>query len=135
MAMETPMTIAKWCVLIMCFMPMLTALLPKIASLRLSPKDGKYDNNDPRSWESSLVGWQQRAISAQSNTFEALPLFIAAVVFAQMGHAEQARIDIWAMTFVGLRVVYVAVYLMNLGSLRSLVWFAAVGSAVALFLL
>jgi uncharacterized MAPEG superfamily protein len=129
------MTIAKWCVLIACFLPMLTALIPKISSLPLGPKGGAYDNNDPRAWESKLSGWQQRAISAHANGFEALPLFIAAVIFAHMGHADQARMDMLAMAFVGLRVVYVAVYMMNWGTLRTLVWSAAVASNVALFLL
>ncbi len=129
------MSIVRWCVLIACLLPMLTALLPKIASLRLSFNDGKYDNNDPRGWESKLVGWQQRAIAAHSNGFEALPLFIAALIFAQMGHGDSSRIDTLAMAFVGLRVVYVAMYVMNWGTLRTLVWTAAVATNVALLML
>jgi uncharacterized MAPEG superfamily protein len=129
------MTIAKWCVLMACFLPPLTALLPKIRSLRLSFKDGKYDNNNPRAWESKLTGWQLRALAAHSNGFEALPLFTAAVIFAQMSHGDQGRIDMLAMTFVALRVVYTAVYLMNMGTLRTLVWTAAVATNVALFLM
>lgn len=129
------MTIAKWCVLIACLLPMLTALLPKMSSLKLSFRDGKYDNNNPREWETKLVGWQQRAIAAHSNGFEALPLFIGSVIFAQMGHADQARIDTLAMAFVGVRLVYVAMYLMNLGTLRSLVWAVGVGTNVALLML
>jgi uncharacterized MAPEG superfamily protein len=114
---------------------MLTALLPKLGSLRLSVRDGKYDNNNPRQWEARLVGWQQRAIAAHANGYEALPLFIAAVIFAQMGHGDASRIDALAMAFVGLRVVYVAMYVMNLGTLRTLVWTAAVASNVALLML
>jgi len=129
------MSIVKWCILIACFLPPLTSLLPKIGSLNLSFKDGKYDNNNPREWEAKLVGWQKRAISAHSNGFEALPLFIAAVIFAQMGHGDQSRIDILAMAFVALRVVYVAMYLMNLGTLRTLVWTAAMAINVALLML
>ncbi len=129
------MTIAKWCVLMACFLPPLTALLPKISSLRLSFKDGKYDNNNPRVWAATLVGWQQRAIAAQSNGFEALPLFIAAVIFAQMAGGDQGRIDMLAMSFVALRVVYVAAYIMNVGNFRSLVWTAAIATNVALFLM
>ena len=132
---EILMTIAKWCVLIACLLPMLTALLPKITSLRLSFKDGKYDNNNPREWESKLVGWQQRAIAAHSNGFEALPLFIASVIFAHMGNGDPSRIDALAMTFVGLRVVYVAMYVMNWGTMRTLVWTAAVATNVALLIL
>ena len=129
------MTIAKWCVLIACFLPSVTALLPKISSLHLPFKDGKYDNNNPREWESKLIGWQKRAITAHSNGYEALPLFIAAVIFAQMAQGDQGRIDMLAITFVALRVAYIAVYLMNFGNLRSLIWGAAVATNVGLLLM
>jgi len=129
------MSIVKWCILIACLLPMLTALLPKVASLNLSFRDGKYDNNNPREWAAKLEGWQRRAISAHSNGFEALPLFIAALILAQMGHGDQSRIDMLAMAFVGLRVVYVAMYLLNLGAARTLVWTAAVATNVALLML
>jgi len=129
------MSIVKSCVLIACLLPMLTALMAKISSLKLSYKDGKYDNNNPREWAGKLAGWQRRAMAAHSNGFEALPLFVGSVVLAQMGHGDPARIDALAMTFVGLRVVYVALYLMNLSTLRTLVWTAAVGTNVALLML
>ena len=129
------MTIAKWCVLIACFLPSVTALLPKISSQRLTFKDSKYDNSNPRDWESTLIGWQKRALAAHSNGYEALPLFIAAVIFAQMTQGDQGRIDMLAMTFVALRVVYIAVYLMNFGTLRSLIWAAAAATNIGLFLM
>lgn len=129
------MPIVKWCVLIACLLPVLTALLPKISSLKLPFREGKYDIKNPREWATKLQGWQQRAMAAHSNGFEALPLFISAVILAQLGHGDPSRIDSLAMTFVGLRVVYVAVYLLNLGTLRTLVWTAAVGTNVALLML
>ena len=129
------MTIAKWCVLITCFLPSVTALLAKIGSQRLTFNNGKYGNNNPRERESKLMGWQKRAMAAHSNGYEALPLFIAAVIFAQMAQAGQGRIDMLTMAFVTLRVAYVAVYLMNLGNLRSLIWAAAVATNVGLFLM
>ncbi len=129
------MSIVKWCVLLACVLPLITALLPKAYSLRLSAKDGKYDNNNPREWEARLGGWQQRAIAAHTNGFEALPLFIASVIFASMGHGDPARIEMLAMAFVALRVVYVAMYIMNLGTLRTLVWGAGIATNVALLML
>ncbi|MBL8431744.1 MAG: MAPEG family protein, partial [Dechloromonas sp.] len=72
------------------------------------------------------------AHAAQMNGFEALPLFIAAVVLAQQAHAEQGRIDTLALLFVAIRIVYVVVYLMNLGTLRSLVWGAGFAVSVAI---
>jgi uncharacterized MAPEG superfamily protein len=133
--LEIFMTISKWCVLIACFLPVLTALLPKLDSLKLSRRDGKYDNLSPREWESRLSGWQQRAIAAHSNGFEILPLFVGSVVFAHIAQADQSRIDMLAMAFVALRVAYVAVYLMNLGALRTLVWSGGIAACIALMLL
>jgi uncharacterized MAPEG superfamily protein len=56
-------------------------------------------------------------------------------LLAQQAQADQARIDLLAMTFVALRLAYVASYLMNLGSVRTLIWTAAVASNIALLLM
>jgi len=126
------MTIAKWCVLAACMLPVLTVGLAKAASLRGRGPAGRYNNGQPREWVSRLTGWQQRANAAQINGFEALPLFIAAVLLAQMAQADQGSIDQLALAFVGIRVVYVAAYLMNLGTLRTTVWTAGLLVCVAL---
>jgi uncharacterized MAPEG superfamily protein len=127
------MTIANWCVLAACVLPALTVGLAKMSSAKLPRKDGRYNNNNPRAWAQGLSGWQQRAVAAQNNGFEAAPLFVAAVILAQQAQAEQGRIDTLALIFVGLRVLYVAAYLMNFGITRSLIWTAGVAVCVALF--
>ena len=66
------------------------------------------------------------------NGFEILPLFIAAVVLAQQAHADQARIDLLALGFIGLRLAYIGLYLANVDALRTLAWFAGVGVSIAL---
>jgi uncharacterized MAPEG superfamily protein len=134
-ALRMDMTTAKWCLLIACFLPVLTALMPKVHSLKLSADKGKYDNNQPRQWAATLGGWQQRAMAAHANGFEILPLFVGALLFAQLGHMEQSRIDLLALGFVVLRLLYIALYLLNLGTLRTLVWTAGVGCCIALLLL
>ncbi len=126
------MSIAKWCVLAACVLPVLTVGLAKASTARLSRKNGGYDNNHPREWEAKLTGWQQRANAAQANGFEALPLFIAGVLLAQIAQADQGRIDMLAMAFVGIRLAYVAAYLANLGTLRTLIWTAGLGVSIAL---
>ncbi len=126
------MSIAKWCVLAACVLPILTVGMAKASTVRLSRKNGRYDNNSPREWAEKLTGWQQRASAAQINGFEALPLFIAGVLFAQMAQADQARIDLLALSFVGLRIAYVASYLANQGTLRTLIWTAGLGVSIAL---
>ncbi len=59
-------------------------------------------------------------------------MFIAGVLLAQQAHGDQARIDMLAMSFIAIRLVYVALYLKDVAALRSLVWAAGVGVSIAL---
>src|SRR5471030_876042 len=120
------MTIANWCVLAACLLPTATVGLAKLASAKLPSGGGRYNNKQPREWAAGLSGWQARANAAQMNGFEILPLFIAAVVLAQQAHAEQARVDLLALGFIGLRLAYIGLYLANVDALRTLAWFAGV---------
>lgn len=129
------MTIAKWSVLAACLLPILTVGIAKASLGRLPRKQGGYDNATPREWEARLQGWHARAHAAQLNGFEALPLFIAGVVFAQMAQADQARIDLLAVGFVLARVAYVAAYLWNKATLRSAIWTIGLGFSIALLAL
>jgi uncharacterized MAPEG superfamily protein len=127
------MTIANICILVACALPVVCAGLAKSKGFGKATRSGGYDNRDPRGWMASLSGWQARANAAQSNSFEALPLFIAAVLAAQQMQAPQGRIDMLAMGFIAARIVYVAMYLANQASLRSLVWAGGVACCVAMF--
>ena len=62
-----------------------------------------------------------------------MPLFFGAVLLAQQLGADPARVDALALTYVLLRMVYIACYLRGLGTLRSLVWLAAIGVNLAIF--
>ena len=129
------MSVANWCVLAACALPVLTVGMAKASAGMKSPRKGGYDNHNPRQWLGQLTGWQQRAVAAQANGFEALPLFIAAVLMAQQAHADQSSIDHLAIGFVVARVVYVAMYLMDIAVVRSLVWALAFGLCVAIMAL
>lgn len=100
---------------------------------RISRKEGGFDNENPREWEAKQSGWRSRANAAQNNGFEVLPLFIAGVIFAQMGDVEQSRIDMLALGFVAARIAYIWAYLTNRATLRSLIW--AIGMAISVALL
>lgn len=126
------MTIANWCVVAACVLPVLTAGIPKISAAGKSRQEGGYDNRQPRDWAARQQGWQARAMAAQANGFEALPLFVAGVLLAQQAHADQARIDVLALSFVAIRLIYVAAYVMNQASLRSLVWTAGMLVSISL---
>jgi uncharacterized MAPEG superfamily protein len=127
------MTIANTCVLIAAALPIATVGMAKASTARQRRSQGGYDNNHPRDWTAKLSGWQARAAAAQDNGFEALPLFVFAVLAAQMAQLDQARIDHLAMAFIATRLVYTGMYLSNQATLRSLVWFVAQGISVAIF--
>ena len=121
------MTIANTCVLV-------AALLPaKASSSTVKPRDGGYDNNRPREWMNTLQGWKARAAAAHTNGYEILALFVFAVLAAQQAGLDQTRTDHLALAFIAARVVYTALYLANVGALRTLVWVVGVGILIAMF--
>jgi uncharacterized MAPEG superfamily protein len=59
---------------------------------------------------------------AQTNLFETLPVFAAAVLIAHVGDREGA-LTLWgAWLYLAARVVYVPLYALGVPYLRSLVW-------------
>lgn len=121
------MTTAFWCVLI-------AGLLPYAATLTAKAGAPRFDNANPRDWLANQSGYRRRANAAQLNGFEAFPLFAAAVIIAHLKGAPQPRVDMLAMVFVAARIAHLGLYLADRSTLRSLAWFAGIGSAVAIFL-
>ncbi len=115
-------TVAYWCVLIAALLPIACAWLAKSQGFGKPRRAGGYDNHDPRKWLAGQTDWHARANAAQANSFEALPLFIGAVVIAHQLGAPQARLDILAVLFVTLRVIYIAMYVAGLPTVRSAIW-------------
>jgi uncharacterized MAPEG superfamily protein len=97
-----------------------------------SVREGGFDNEDPRAWLARQSGRRARANAAQANSFEALPLFIAAVLTAQQLQVQQELIDGLALAFVLLRVVYILLYVTNRAAARTLVWSAGLAVSIAL---
>jgi uncharacterized MAPEG superfamily protein len=122
------MSIAFWCVLI-------AGLLPYVAALTAKLGDRSFNNNEPRVWLAKQQGFRARANAAQQNGFEAFAFFAVAVLVAHVTRGPQAMADLLAMVFIGARLVYLPVYLANLGWLRSLVWAVGIGATVWIFLL
>ena len=122
------MTTGLWCVLAGLLMPFLWTGIAKSM--------GRYDlraNRHPRDFLARLSGAASRANAAQLNSFEAFPAFAAAVLVAQYAHAAQHSIDGLSIAWVALRLIYGVLYIANQAALRSLIWFAAMGCVVALF--
>jgi len=127
------MTIAQLCLLVACLLPIVSAVLAKSRGFGKRRREGGFDNHRPREWLAGLEGWQARANAAQANGWEALPVFIAGLFVAHQHQAAQATVDALALGFVAARLVFIALYLADLASLRSLAWFAGLGASVALF--
>ena len=115
-------TVAYWCVLVAALLPLACAWIAKAPGFGKRRKEGGFDNDNPRAWLARQSDWQQRANAAQANSFEALPFFIGAVIIAHQLGAPQARLDILAVLFVTLRVIYIAMYVAGLPAIRSGIW-------------
>lgn len=129
------MTLAEICILVACLLPIVCAGLAKSQGFGKSPREGGFDNHNPRQWLGGLQGWQARAHAAQLNSFEALPLFIAGVLVAQHHHADQYWINVLAAAFIAARVGYIWMYLIDHANLRSIFWGLGFACGIALFFL
>ena len=126
------MIIAFWCVLFAAFLPMACSYIAKFNG-SAGVGGARYDNRQPRAWLAPQTGMRARADAAQANSFEAFPLFAAAVIIAVLQHVPVATIDGLALVFVVARVAYIACYLTDLPKLRSPVWAIGFLACVALF--
>ncbi len=115
-------TIAHWCMLVAALLPLACAYIAKAPGLRRGLGPGGFDNRDPRAWLARQTGYQARANAAQANSFESLPFFIGALVVAWQLGASQAWVDSLAVCFVLLRIAYIAFYLQDRATLRSVAW-------------
>jgi len=126
------MALSYWCVLLACMLPIVAAGVAKWGTFSRPAREGGYDNEDPRAWLALQSGRRARANAAQANSFEALPLFIAAVLTAQQLQVQQVLIDGLSAAFVLLRVVYLVLYVTNRATARTLVWSAGIAVSIAL---
>jgi uncharacterized MAPEG superfamily protein len=127
-------TVAYWCVLAAVLLPYACSYLAKFRAFGKAPARGGYDNADPRGWLARQQGFSARANAAQANSFEALPFFIGAVIIAHQLGAPQTRVDILALVFVTLRIIYVAMYVADLHIARSAFWALAFLANLGIFL-
>lgn len=113
---------------------LIAALLPIIATGIAKAGDKSFDNNNPRAWISTLSGYRARASAAQTNIFEGLPFFFAAVLFAIFNQVDLQSLRNMMLLWIALRVAYIACYVTDKGLLRSLVWGGCLAvNAVILF--
>ena len=121
------LTVAYGCVLVAALLPYACAWIAKAGSF------GPRDNVTPRDWAAKQSGWRSRANAAQANSFEGLPLFVGAVVIAHQLGAAQSTVDGLAVSYIVLRLVYIALYVRGANAARSAVWALGLLVNVALF--
>ncbi len=94
-----------------------------------------YDNRDPRAWLAKQTGFRARANAAQSNSFEAFPFFAVGVALATLTQADAQTVNLLALVFVASRLAYIACYLADKASARSLFWALGYGATIWLYVL
>jgi uncharacterized MAPEG superfamily protein len=122
------MTSALWCLFVAALLPVVCAGIAKWGFPR-------FDNHRPRDWLAKQDGWRARANAAQANSWEALAVFAAGVLTAHAAEAPQALVDGFALAFIACRVAYIAFYVTDRATPRSLVWFAGYGLSLGMFFL
>jgi uncharacterized MAPEG superfamily protein len=127
-------TVAYWCVLVAALLPFACAYVAKYQGFGKPRSKGGFDNDDPRAWLARQEGWKARANAAQANSFEALPFFIGAVIIAHQLGAPQTRLDILAVLFLTLRIIYIVMYVAGLPTARSAFWALAFLVNIGIFL-
>lgn len=131
------MILAFWCVLVAGMLPIVCAYLAKFGPRGADGATGvgRFDNREPRTWLAQQTGRRARANAAQTNSWEAFPLFGIGVVIAVLQHVPVATIDLLAVVFIAARIAYIACYVGNVAALRSLVWVVGFGASIGLYLI
>jgi uncharacterized MAPEG superfamily protein len=120
------MTVAYWCLLIAALLPYLWAAVAKGSGQR-------YDNRDPRAWQTRQDNPRSNAAyAAHLNAFEAFAPFAAGVLGAQMTGVDTSVIAALSVAFIVSRVLHGVFYLTRQAPLRSLAWLVGFGCVVAL---
>ncbi len=126
------LTIAYWCVLVAALLPIVCAGIAKWGAFGKPARDGGFDNDNPRAWLAQQTAWRGRANAAQSNSFEALPFFIGAVLMAHQLGATQVWVDALSLAYIALRLVFILLYVTGRANLRSVVWVLALAVNISI---
>ncbi|MFT4518013.1 MAG: putative MAPEG superfamily protein [Halioglobus sp.] len=124
------MTTVIACLLILCILPISCAW---IAAYHKKNQLGAVDNKEPRTQALALTGAGSRAVAAQSNSWEALAVFGAAVFAVFISGIALEEIANLAMIFTLLRVVYIPMYVTDMDKFRSLIFLGGFGICIYLF--
>ncbi|MFW1800396.1 MAPEG family protein [Acinetobacter nematophilus] len=117
-------------ILIACLLPYVFTIIAKVSGgFKVT------DNQNPREFLAKATGLSARANAVQQNSFESLPLFIAAVLMAEYMVVSQHLIMMLGIAYIVLRIIYGICYLANISALRSIIWFLSMACPIILLLL
>ena len=113
------------------------SLLPWVMSIIAKASGGfKIRNNaHPRDFFQNATGMAARANAAQQNSYETLPIFLAAVLTAMLFFVPQSIINILAWLYVLIRIGFCVAYITNLSTFRSILWTLSMACCLMLFYL
>ncbi|WP_130803570.1 MAPEG family protein [Acinetobacter ihumii] len=117
-------------ILAACLLPYVFTIIAKFSAGFKSK-----DNQNPREFLAQSKGLAARANAAQQNSFESLPLFIAAVLMAEYMVLPQSIIMTFGIAYLVLRILYGICYLVNWATLRSIIWLLSMLCPIALLIL
>lgn len=121
---------AIWAMVVASLLPLLMALTAKVlGGFNLA------DNAHPRDFLQGTTGAAARANAAQKNSYETLPIFLAAVLVAMLFFVPQLIINTIAWLYVLIRIGYCAAYITNLATFRSILWLLSMACSLMLFYL
>lgn len=81
-----------------------------------------YNNFEPRKFLENLNGKEKRAYWAHQNSNEAFPLFVTAIICANISNVNPSIIHITGGLILLSRIIYGLCYIYNQANVRSLVW-------------
>lgn len=122
--------VAIWAMLVASFLPLVFA-----ATAKMMGGFNMADNAHPREKLQSFTGAAARANAAQQNSYETLPVFLAAVIVAMLFFVPQIVVNTLAWLYVLIRMAYGVAYISNLPTLRSILWALSMVCCVLLFYL
>jgi uncharacterized MAPEG superfamily protein len=123
------MTVADWCL----FGTIMLALLTLAPVKPLAGRE--FDNANPRDPHFYEKPVRRRALGAHINGLETFPFFAASILLAEFRHAPQNWIDGLAVAFLLSRLAFVAAYISDRPTLRTMLWNAAMAFNLGIFFL
>jgi uncharacterized MAPEG superfamily protein len=121
---------AIWAMVVASLLPLAMALTAKaIGGFNLA------DNAHPRDFLQGTTGAAARANAAQQNSYETLPVFLAAVLAAMLFFVPQLIVNTLAWLYVLIRIGFCIAYVTNLAMFRSILWGLSIACCLMLFYL